>query len=65
MNRSYTSQLQQPHPGPRISVMQRSSKRLTTTLPWAVSERLQQRADDEGRSISNLMAHLLEVASLS
>ena len=64
MNRSYSFQPQQQLPTARISVMQRSSKRLTTTIPWAINERLQKRADDEGRSLSNLVAHLLEIASL-
>lgn len=64
MNRSYTFQSKQSQPASGISVMQRSSQRLTTTVSWVVCQRLQQRADEEGRSVSNLMAHLLEIASL-
>ena len=36
---------------------------MTITVNWAVLDRLQQRADAEGRSLSNLAAHLLEVAT--
>lgn len=64
MQRPDGFQNQQLLPVSPLSIAQRSSKRLTTTLPWAVSERLQRRADEEGRSLSNLVAHLLEVASL-
>jgi hypothetical protein len=33
---------------------------VTATLHWQLVQNLQQRADFEGRSISNLIAHLLE-----
>ena len=32
-------------------------------MPWQLHQRLQQRADQEGRSLSNLISHLLEVAT--
>jgi hypothetical protein len=35
---------------------------VTATLPWQLVQNLQQRADFEGRSLSNLIAHLLEAA---
>jgi hypothetical protein len=41
----------------------RKPKRLTATLSWQVHQRLEQRALNEGRSLSNLVAHLLEVAT--
>jgi hypothetical protein len=36
---------------------------VTATLPWHLVQNLQQRADFEGRSLSNLIAHLLEAAN--
>jgi hypothetical protein len=44
-------------------LLRRRPTRLTTTVSWQLQQRLQQRADLEGRSLSNLMAHLLEVAT--
>jgi hypothetical protein len=38
----------------------RSPRRVTITLPYATYHDLQERADDEGRSLSNLAAFLLE-----
>lgn len=38
----------------------RSSQRISITLPHQVACCLQQRCDDEGRSLSNLAAYLLE-----
>jgi hypothetical protein len=46
----------------RVSVLQRKPQRVCATLPWHLHQRLQDRADHEGRSLSNLIAHLLEVA---
>jgi CopG-like RHH_1 or ribbon-helix-helix domain, RHH_5 len=40
----------------------RSPRRVTITLPFATYQDLQERADDEGRSLSNLAAFLLESA---
>jgi hypothetical protein len=40
----------------------RSPRRVTITLPFATFELLQERADGEGRSLSNLAAFLLESA---
>jgi len=40
----------------------RSPRRVTITLAFATYTELQQRADDEGRSLSNLAAFLLETA---
>jgi len=40
----------------------RSPKRLTITLPYASYQRLLARSDEEGRSLSNLAAFLLERA---
>jgi hypothetical protein len=37
---------------------------VTTTLNWALHQQLQERADFEGRSLSNLIAHLLEAAKV-
>ena len=40
----------------------RSPKRITITLPYDAYQRLQERCDREGRSLSNLAAFLLENA---
>jgi hypothetical protein len=50
-------------PQPAVNLLSRKPQRITITVPWALRERLQNRADHEGRSLSNLMAHLLETAS--
>jgi hypothetical protein len=41
--------------------MRRKPQRLCTTVSWGLWQRLQERADYEGRSVSNLMAHILEM----
>jgi hypothetical protein len=46
-----------------VDYLRRKPTRITTTLSWHLHQRLQQRADFEGRSLSNLVAHLLESAS--
>jgi hypothetical protein len=43
--------------------MHRTPQRITITLSWALHQRLLQRSDLEGRSLSNLAAHLLELAT--
>lgn len=43
--------------------MLRKPQRVTATLPWHLVQCLQARADEEGRSLSNLLAFLLEGAS--
>jgi hypothetical protein len=48
---------------PAANLLHRKPERVTITLPWALRQRLQTRADEEGRSLSNLLAHLLETAS--
>lgn len=44
-------------------LMRRRPQRLSATVPWEVLKRLQERADHEGRSLSSLVSHLLEVAT--
>jgi hypothetical protein len=48
---------------PAAELMRRRPQRITSTLPWHLVQRLQSRADLEGRSLSNLIAHLLEMVS--
>ena len=53
------------HPGAANSVsaaerMRRNPQRVCATLNWQLHKRLQDRADYEGRSLSNLIAYLLE-----
>ena len=38
----------------------RNPRRITITLPYQVACSLQERCDDEGRSLSNLAAFLIE-----
>jgi hypothetical protein len=38
----------------------RAPKRITATIPQAILEKLIQRSDAEGRSLSNLISYLLE-----
>jgi hypothetical protein len=44
--------------GERLFV--RSPKRLTITIPFSTFEKIVSRSNDEGRSLSNLAAYLLE-----
>lgn len=43
-----------------VPACRRAPQRITITVAWQTHQRLQQRSDDEGRSLSNLAAHLLE-----
>jgi len=45
-----------------LSVAQRKPTRISITVPYGVADSLQQRSDVEGRSLSNLASHLLELA---
>lgn len=40
----------------------RSTRRVSITVPFTVHERVSAMADEQGRSISNLMAYLVECA---
>jgi predicted DNA-binding protein len=42
--------------------MRRTPQRASITLSWHLHQRLQALADEQGRSFSNLAAHLLELA---
>jgi hypothetical protein len=44
-------------------LMRRKPQRICATINWQVHQRLQERADLEGRSFSNLVAYLLEKGS--
>jgi len=58
----------QPREGLRplaSELLRRKPERVTITIHWALRQKLQARADEEGRSLSNLLAHLLETASAS
>ena len=43
--------------------MRRSPQRISITLNWALHQKLIDRCDLEGRSLSNLAAHLLEIGT--
>lgn len=47
---------------PGLARLQRRPARVTVTLCAALHEQLLQRSDVEGRSLSNLIAYLLETA---
>jgi hypothetical protein len=47
---------------PALKPMMRKPQRVCATINWALHQRLQDRADYEGRSLSNLIAHILEGA---
>ncbi|MFM7268631.1 MAG: ribbon-helix-helix domain-containing protein [Cyanobium sp.] len=56
-----------PLPGPldplqRIQPAFRAPRRITITVPYLAHQRLLRRSEREGRSLSNLMAFLLESA---
>ncbi len=47
----------------RLSLLQRRPQRVTTTINWALHQRLQGLADEQGRSLSGLIAFVLEKAT--
>jgi hypothetical protein len=47
----------------QVAILSRKPQRVTITVNWSLHRRLLERADREGRSLSNLMAHLLKVAT--
>jgi hypothetical protein len=44
------------------ALLQRHPQRICITVSWALHQRLMATSDFEGRSLSNLAAHLLEVS---
>ena len=52
---------QAAHP-PKIAPMNRSPRRVTITVPYALYSELLARSDQQGRSLSNLAAFLIESA---
>ena len=44
----------------KLRILQRQPKRITITLSYHVHEALLTRSEEEGRSVSNLCAYLLE-----
>jgi hypothetical protein len=56
---SSTATRQSPLP----ALMQRTPQRISITISWQLHQRLLQRSDAEGRSLSNLAAFLLEKSS--
>ena len=47
----------------RLRMLQRQPRRITITLSYHVHEALLTRSEEEGRSVSNLCAFLLEDSS--
>ncbi len=48
---------------PQVPFARRHPQRISITLNWATYQLLLDRSDLEGRSLSNLAAHLLEVSA--
>jgi len=46
-----------------VAKLQRHPQRISITISWALHQRLLLTSDYEGRSLSNLAAHLLEVST--
>jgi hypothetical protein len=46
----------------KAQLLRRKPQRITITIGWQTFQRLRERADQEGRSLSNLAAFLLEKA---
>ena len=63
MTTFYARQTQPSSPAASLDLLRRRPQRNTFTAHWQLHQRLQQRADTEGRSLSNLIGHLLEVAT--
>lgn len=51
---------QPPRKPPLIPIMQRKTKRASVSLPYGVMEELTRTADNQGCSLSNVIAFLLE-----
>jgi hypothetical protein len=63
MTTFYGRQAVPSSPAASLALVSRRPQRITFTAHWQLHQRLQQRADEEGRSLSNLIGHLLEVAT--
>lgn len=63
MTSFYARPTQPSSPAASLDLLRRRPQRITFTAHWQLHQRLQQRADQEGRSLSNLISHLLEVAT--
>jgi len=49
---------------PGLARLQRRPMRVSTTIPWGTYQRLLRQSDEQGRSLSNWCAVLLENGSL-
>ena len=47
-----------------LQPMFRKPQRICATVPYAVHQYLQERADTEGRSVSNLISYIIEKAAV-
>ena len=52
-----------PPERPRLEILRRKPQRISVTVSQATYERLLTMSDEQGRSLSNLCAYLLEAAS--
>jgi macrodomain Ter protein organizer (MatP/YcbG family) len=44
----------------RKQLLFRSSRRISITIPFSIAKQLEEKSDQEGRSLSNLASYLLE-----
>jgi len=47
-------------PARPVDLLRRRPQRITFTANWHLHQKLQQRADEQGRSLSGLIAYILE-----
>lgn len=47
-------------PAARMDLLRRRPQRICSTISWSLHQRLQERALNEGRSLSGLIAYILE-----
>jgi hypothetical protein len=60
MNSFYARQTQPSSPAASLDLLRRRPQRITFTAHWRLHQQLQRQADEEGRSLSGLIAYLLE-----
>ena len=63
MTSFYARPTQPSYPAASLDLLRRRPQRVTITMPWMLRQRLERRADEEGRSLSGLIAYILERSS--
>lgn len=65
MTNFYPSRPQSAGAASAADLMRRSPVRISATIPWHLAQQLESRSTNEGRSVSNLVAFLLEQALIA